>query len=451
MTRATAASPSSQPTFARAASVLWFPVAFAALFAALALGSFTHPAAHHLRLGVVGASAQADSLAGRLDRDHAEGFRTTPYATVAQATAAVRRQDVSAALVLRGQPELVVASASGVSRVGYLEKVLPGELAREGWSPALTIHDVSRPSADDQTGNAVFFWALPLLVVGLVTAILLLQFAVWSAGRKAAWIAVIGALSSVVVWGIAAGTGVLPAEPLLILYGFLLTQAIGWITTGMTPFVKQHFVAVAMTFALALGVPSAGGTVVGDLLPGPARWLNAFMPLAQTVSLARAAAYFDGHGTLRPLLIMLGWLVLGAALMLATHLRAAAHQRALAAAHAREVAEVGREVAVVDGHTLVGTVATTHGTPLAGATVIAVDGSGARLASATTGPDGRYTIREVAPGLVHVAVLAPHAEPEIATVVVHRRQPTVRHDVVLVDWEEPAGIEARSAVRVGRS
>ncbi|WP_017933197.1 hypothetical protein [Nocardioides sp. Iso805N] len=392
MTRSSSpASPSSQPTFGRAASVLWFPIVFAALFAALALGAFTHPAAHQLRLGVVGSQAQVDALAGRLDRDHPAGFRTTPYATSEQAATAVRTQAVSAAVVLGDRPELVVASAGGATRVSYLVKALPSVLTEEGWRSALTVRDVVPLRARDQTGNAVFFWALPLMVVGMVTAILLLQFAVWPAWRKAASIAVIGSVSSVLVWAIAVATSVLPAQPLLLVYGFMLTQAIGWIATGMTPFVKQYFVAVAMTFVLALGVPSAGGTVVGDLLPGPTRWLNAFMPLAQTVSLARAAAYFDGHGTLRPLLILLGWLLLGAALMLAMHRRrGVAQQRVLAAGHAREAAAATAEAGAGPerGHVLSGTIVSTSGTPLAGATVIAVDGSGARVASASSGTDG---------------------------------------------------------------
>jgi hypothetical protein len=446
MTRSTPASPSSQPTFARAASVLWFPMVFAALFAALALTTFTHPQAHDMSLGLVGQPAQVRVVADRLDSVEPGGFETSQLTSADQAVAAVRSQRVAAALVLGERPELVVASAAGTTRVTYLEKVLPPVLAAEGWQASLTVDDVVAPSAEDQTGNAVFFWGLPLMVVGMVTAILLLQFAVWPAWRKAASIGVIGAVSSVLVWAIGVSADVLPAEPLLVLYGFLLTQAIGWIATGMTPFVKQYFVAVAMTFVLALGVPSAGGTVVGDLLPGPARFLHAFMPLAQAVSLARSAAYFDGHGTLRPLLILLGWLVLGAGLMLAMHRHAVARQRGLAAAHAAENAE--QALGASPTHTLAGTVVTTNGAPVAGATVIAVDGSGARLLSAVTAHDGGYTIDGVAAGPVHVAVVAPHAEPEIGTVVVHERPALVRHDVVLLDWEEPVALGARSRPRV---
>lgn len=447
------ASPSSQPTLARAASVLWFPMVFAALFAALALASFTHPSAHDVRLGVVagsGGQAQVDSFSGRLDRDHPTGFRASTYSSVEAAEAAVRRQDVVAAVVLDEHPELVVATASSVSRVSYLQKVLPAELAAEGLGQAVKVDDVATPATNDQTGNAVYFWALPLVVVGLVTAILLLQFAAWSLGRKLAAIAVIGAVSSVLVWAIATGMDVLPTQPLLLVYGFLITQVIGWIMTGMTPFVRQFFVPVAMTFVLALGAPSAGGTVVGDLLPQPVRWLNEVMPMAQVVSLARAAAYFDGHGTPRPLLILLGWLVAGAALMYAAHRRGLAQQRALAVAHARAEASSGSEPpAPVDaGHALAGSILAIAGTPLAGATVVAVDGTGGRLASAATGPDGHYRIEAVPSGLLHVAVVAPHAEPEIATVVVHRRQALVRHDVVLVDWEEPVDAEARSQAQM---
>jgi hypothetical protein len=434
---------STQPSLARGLSLLWYPVVFAALLGALALAAYTHPQPHEVRLGIVASPAATDSLAGRLDTRFPQGFLTTPYASRAQAVDALRHQDVVAAVVSGSPAELLVASASSSIRATYLEQTLPPVLAQEGWRGPPTVTDVVPRRAQDATGNAAMFWGLPLLVVGFITSILLLQLATWSLARKAGVIAVVGALSSASVFAIATGMDVLPAKPLLLLYGFVLTQAIAWLSSGIAPLAKQYFVAVSGTFVLILGIPSAGGTVPTDLLPDVPRWLGAFMPLSQTIALGRSTAYFHDHGALRPLLILLGWAVLGAALMLGGEWRARAHRRAVHAEQARHARASAAVSEARPGATLVGTIHTTAGLPVAGATVTALSPAGPAW-SGTTATDGRFELTELPFGALHVAVVAPHSEPEFSTVVVHHRHPRVRHDVVLVDWSEPVAAEAAS-------
>ena len=434
-------SSSTQPSLARGLSLLWYPVAFAALLGALALAAYTHPQPHEVRLGVVAPTGVTDSLAGRLDTGFPQGFLTTPYASRAQAVDALRHQDIVAAVVAGSPAELLVTSASSSIRASYLEQTLPAVLAREGWRGPPTVTDVVPRLTPDATGNAAMFWGLPLLVVGFIASILLLQFATWSLARRAGVIAVVGALSSAAVFAIATGMDVLPVRPLLLGYGFVLTQAIAWLCSGIAPFAKQYFVVVSGTFVLILGIPSAGGTVPTDLLPDVPRWLGAFMPLSQTIALGRSTAYFHDHGALRPLLILLGWTVLGAGLMLAGEWRARAHRRAAHAEQAR--AASATEAPVRPGATLVGKIHTIGGLPIRGATVTALSPAGPAW-SGTTADDGRFELTDLPFGALHVAVVAPHSEPEFSTVVIHRRHPRVRHDVVLVDWSEPVAAVAES-------
>jgi hypothetical protein len=359
-----------------------------------------------------------------------------------QVVDALRHQDVVAAVVDGSPAELLVTGGSSSVRATYLEQALPPILAQEGWRGPPTVTDVTPRRGQDVTGNAAMFWGLPLLVVGFIISILLLQFATWSLTRKAAAIAVVGALSSAAIFAIATGMDVLPAKPLLLVYGFVLTQAIAWLSCGIAPFAKQYFVVVSGTFVLILGIPSAGGTVPTDLLPDVPRWLSEFMPLSQAIALGRSTAYFHDHGALRPLLILLGWAVLGAALMLAGEWRTRAHRRAIHAAQARHARAA--EPPAGPGATLVGKIHTTAGLPIEGATVTALSPTGSSW-SGTTAGDGRFELTDLPFGALHVAVVAPHSEPEFSTVVIHRRHPQVRHDVVLVDWSEPvaAAVESR--------
>lgn len=60
-----------------------------------------------------------------------------------------------------------------------------------------------------------------------------------------------------------------------------------------------------MTYILILGVPSAGATMMPDLLPSGLRYLSDVLPLAQAVKIIRSVAYFNGADTLGPSLILL--------------------------------------------------------------------------------------------------------------------------------------------------
>lgn len=427
-----------QPSLARGLSVLWFPVAYAILLGALALNAYTHPRPHDVSLGVVGSGASVTALADQLHDEFPGGFAVRRFATAQDAVAGIRQQEVVAAIVASPRSsQLLVTSASDYVRTAYLEKLLPPQMARAGLGGAPVVKDVVPRRAADVTGNAMMFWGLPLLVIGYLTSVLLLPFAAWSLTRKVVAIALIGAASSAAVFAIAVLMRLLPAQPLLIVYGFLLTQAIAWICTGISPFLRQFFIMAAVTFVLILGSPTSGGTVPADLLPDVPRWLNAFMPFAQTIALGRAASYFNGHGTFEPLAILVGWAALGAGLMIAgeRHIR---HRRAAQVAEERRDATSGgspSEVAGPANHELVGTVRTFDGASVEGATVTVLNAAGRNWSGATDAA-GSYRISGLPEGQLYAAVVAPHSEPDFSSIAMHRHTAQARHDVALVDLDE---------------
>ena len=77
-------------------------------------------------------------------------------------------------------------------------------------------------------------------------------------------------------------------------YAFLLTQAYGQLMVGAAPLLKQYFLPVSLTAALILSVPSSGGTVSPDLLPGLFRDLSYGLPLAQAVKATRGVVTLQG-------------------------------------------------------------------------------------------------------------------------------------------------------------
>lgn len=424
-----------QPTLRRVLSIAWFPFFFAAAFSVMLLLSFASPTPHAMKVGVVGSSAQRAAVQSVLDHVQPGGFTVTSVADDAVATTALRHNELAAVWEpATDASTLLAARAAGAPRVTYLTAVFTKAVVPNTNVGALTVRDVVPVVAGDASGVSIFFYGLPVLIVGMIASITLLQFGMWPMRKKVALIAAVGITASVATWTVATSVGAIPVDGWLLLYAFILTQAIGWLTTGIATFVKQYFVPVAMTFVLIIGIPTAGATVSADMLPGFMRWLDSFVPFAQFIDIARASLYFDNHGLVRPLLILIGWTLLGAVLMFAaaargkrTARRAATVLHETPPASTTEVTRVG------------GTILTTAGAVVAGASVLLVDDDGREYDRARSGADGTWSVDGVTRGLHHVVVTAPHCEPEIATIAVHGGDSESSRDFRLLDWNDAAG------------
>lgn len=433
-----------QPSLSRVLSLIWFPFFFAAAFTLMGLFAFAHPEPHGLDIAVVGTPEQTATVQQVLDGQYPGGFVAQAADSPDAAFALVTDHTVVAAFAPGAEVSpLLIASAGGASEAKFVESVFGSVVAPALGLGATTVTDAVPPASGDVSGVGLFFYAFPQLLVGLITSIVLLQFGMWSLRKKVLLIASTGAFTSVFAFVIALALGVIPASGWLILISFVLTQAIGWLTTAAAIFGKRYFLPLAMTFVLVLGVPSSGGTVSGDMLPGFIRWLHSFMPFAQYLEAARSTAYFGGAGLVGPLLILLLWAALGGGLLI---LAAVLARRARAAA----ASDIQMDRVDAPGETpataeFFGTVATTTGRPLAGATVILVNETGVDRRTATTGSSGEYRISAVPSGLHYAVVTAAHCEPEIATVALHpARAENSGHtehprNFTLLDWDDASG------------
>lgn len=284
----------------RVVATLWFPCFFAAGFALLGLFAFAHPTPHDLRVGVF-APATASDFPGL-----PQGIDLVEVHDSALAGSLVASGELAAAT---DGSVLYLASAASSTRFGYLEDTFAQHSADR-----LTSIDVNPLAPGDASGVGLFFYALPNLLVGLVTSIALLQAGPWPIGKKALAILGTGLFSAGFTFVLATALHAIPADPWLIGYALLLTQAIGWLTTAAALYAKRYFMPLAMTFVLIIGIPSSGGTVNADMLPYWVRWIGEWHPFAQFIELARAQAYL-GSSVARPLAVVLAWAALGGALL----------------------------------------------------------------------------------------------------------------------------------------
>jgi len=302
----------SQTSWRIALSVLWYPVAFAILLPVAFLVAFHQPTPHNVPIAVVGMADQVRVVTKQLHRINGSGFVVQHSASAAAAAAAVRRREVAAAYLPNASTASVylARAASGI-RANYLQAAL-GQIAAETGKQPPKIVDVV-PLASGDGGTAIFFFVFPLMMMALIAAIVLLQLPTWGIGRRAVFVAGVGAVGALATYLTAVGLHVLPGKPLLLAYAFLLTQVYGQLLVGAAPLLRQYFLPFSVTLAMLLSVPSNGGTVSPDLLPPFFRDLSYVMPLSQGVKVTRGVAYFHNTGIAQATLVLALWSVIAAA------------------------------------------------------------------------------------------------------------------------------------------
>jgi hypothetical protein len=295
----------------KAAAVLWFPVFFAIALPLTFQTAFHQPTPHDEPIAVVGSSSQVRLVGNELRRVRPSGFDVRQSRSVPAATEAVRDRKVAAAYAAGAADTLYLARAASAIRANYLQGLFARLATQEGSRTPVVVDLVPLASGDGGTG--LFFFVFPLMMAGVITAIVLLQPPAWGIARRVSAVAAVGAVGAVATYVTSIELHVLPDKPLLLVYAFLVTQVYGQLMVGAAPLLKQFFLPVSLTLALILSVPSSGGTVTPDLLPRPFHDFSDALPLAQAVKITRSVAYFHNAGITQATLLLGLWAAAAAA------------------------------------------------------------------------------------------------------------------------------------------
>jgi hypothetical protein len=319
----------SQPqmTWRRAVSILWFPIFFAAVLPVGWQVAYRAGQPHKIAIAAVGNTSQVSLLTDELHRVKANGFVVRKVGSAETATAEVRDRSVDAAYA-GATGNLYVARAASAIRANYLQGVF-SQIAAEARRPPPPVVDLL-PLAPGDAGTGIFFFVFPLMMAGLIAAIVLLQLPTWEIGRRVIFVVGVGAVSALAEYFSVVALHVLPGKPLLLVYAFLVTQVYGQLMVGAAPLLKQYFLAFSLTLSMVLSVPSSGGTVPPDLIPGFFRDLNYVLPLAQGVKVTRGVAYFHNTGIAQATLVLGLWAAIAAATVAVAWLRQSRAQLARA-------------------------------------------------------------------------------------------------------------------------
>ena len=300
-------------------------VALLTVIVSVLLTAFAWPSVrsslHDVPIAVAGPAPAADQVRAALEQRLPDGFEITRVDGTAAAETLIRDREVYGAIDLTGgTPQVITASAASATVAQALQGVA-GALAGTG-APAAAVRDLVALPADDPRGAGLAAGALPLVIGGLLAAVLLTNL-VRGAARR-----VTGALSFAVTGGLAM-TAILQFWLGSIGGSYLANSGAVALTLAATAltllgleslFGYPGFGAGAATMML-IGNPLSGAATAPEMLPGWSGALGQVLPPGAGAQLLRSTAFFDGRGAAHALVVLLAWLAVGVALNVAGGLR----------------------------------------------------------------------------------------------------------------------------------
>ncbi|GIF25668.1 hypothetical protein BJ973_003947 [Actinoplanes tereljensis] len=323
MSSATAAKASTSP-WTHVAGV----VALLSIVISLLVTAFAWPAArsavHDIPIAVAGPAAATAQVTAALEQRLPGGFDITPVADTAAAEAAINNREVYGAIDLStGKPQVLTASAASPVVAQTLQGIATAlSQASSGTEAAVLVRDLAPLPADDPRGAGLAAGALPLVIGGMIAAVVLTLRIRGTLRRVtgAAVYAVIGgsAMAAILQFGLGSidGTYALNAGVMA-----LSLAATSLTLLGLESLLGFAGFGLGAAVIFLLGNPLSGAASAPEMLPGWSGELGQLLPPGAAFNLLRSAAFFDGAGATRPLIVLLSWLTFGLLLCAASALR----------------------------------------------------------------------------------------------------------------------------------
>jgi hypothetical protein len=184
------------------------------------------------------------------------------------------------------------------------------------------VDDVVPLSAGDPRGLVLPSALLPICICGVIMASVIgLVLGFRPAWRQIMALIVVSAAAGLGAYLIAQGfLGALPHDAVATWAALSLTVlAIGATTAGLIALIGAAGLGLGILLMIFIGNPFSGATSAPELLPAPVGTIGQWLPPGAGANLLRSTAYFGGHGAAEHLTVLLVWIVLGLAAIIAGH------------------------------------------------------------------------------------------------------------------------------------
>ncbi|MEV4160296.1 hypothetical protein [Nonomuraea dietziae] len=315
--------PSPWPTVARA--VVLLTASISVLLTAFAWPS-VRSSVHDVPIAVAGPAAAVEQVSTALGQRLPGGFEITEVADTAAAERLIRDREVYGAIdVSSGIPQVIMASAASTAVAQTLHSVATAfsQAQAQGTGPAVAVRDLVALPADDPRGSGLAAGALPLVMAGLLAALLLTRLVRGTARR------VTGALAFAITGGLAVAAilqfwlGSLNGAYWANSGAVALTIAATSLSIlGLESLLGSAGFGLGAVAMMLIGNPLSGTATAPEMLPGWSGVLGRLLPPGAGGQLLRSTAFFDGRGASHSVIVLLTWLTLGVVLCVAGGLRA---------------------------------------------------------------------------------------------------------------------------------
>ena len=291
-----------------------------ALFVFSYIGALHHPKPHEVAFGVVGTSPLPAAVGTQFS------LKTTQYPSEADALSAIDERKIDGALVAgpAGAKLIVVPAASNPGASALSAAFGAGAAALKQKLVIVQAHPLP---AGDATGSVSFFVVMALIVGGYLSSTLAMAFGGSATRRRRLTslgiAAVIGALLTDTLAGPVLGA--IPTSKFVVLWALftLIMMAVAFATAALQTVLGAGGTLVVVIVFVIFGAPSSGGTVPASYLPTLWRTIGPYLPAGAGTTVVRNTIYFDGNRIARSLIILAGYLVVGALAVLLLHSRRA--------------------------------------------------------------------------------------------------------------------------------
>ncbi|MFJ8749065.1 carboxypeptidase regulatory-like domain-containing protein [Streptomyces sp. NPDC102441] len=436
---------------------LWFPIFFFFGFLFCYMLPFHNPTPHDVSVAV-SSPAAAGQVRTALSAEAPGAFEILTATDAADAKQQVLDRDAVASYAVGddGKATLYVAKANGSMLESVVEQTF--EKVAGASSTELTTTEVAPTASGDATGTSLFYLTMAWTVVPYVSVMMMLRVVTLSRRAKLLTFAGVGAFITAVAYLIGLAVDVIPNEPLALVYAFAMTQLVAWVTYGLVPYVKQFIPGVAIGLFVLLNIPSSGGAIPYQMVPGIFRWLHPVMPLGNLVDVLHGVFYFDNKGLLRPTLVLCAWLAAGATLVAAGVLRERRLKRRAADTDGDETSleavvedpsieaptphatRPGHHSALGETPMVYGTVTEESGTAFTGAQITVIDAQGRQLTRTRTDENGAYGLTGMPEQFLIMILSAPGRRPATTPVLPQEGRPQRKDFVMPGERKVPATV-----------
>jgi hypothetical protein len=272
------------------------------------------PQPHDIPVGLVGPAPAVQQMSSAFGASAPGAFQFTTYASEQDARAALDARTVDGVLDL-STGNLIVAGAAGDGATGVITAAFTNAFKAQG--KALTVEIVHPFATGDAHGLILFFVVLATLISTLASqAILFATEKSVGLGLRLGFTAAFGVLVGLTAMGMATwiaggyGDGFWAAAGL----DALASMALGAMVGALARLLRAPGIGLA-ALVMLLSLVSSGGPVGSQFLPDFYRALAPWTIGAQGYSALRGALFFGGAGLAGPITVLVGWLVVGLALL----------------------------------------------------------------------------------------------------------------------------------------